>query len=111
VERSDSIENRSNVKALKGDARYRLRVGDWRVIYTLLDDVLVVLVVKDCSPARGLSLTKRSAENAGVMRVDNVLRKRTGRLKAHQFHLKFEAQLRAFVLWQPQRQLRKNRAV
>ena len=94
--RSDSIENRSNVKTLKGNARYRLRVGDWRVIYTLLDDVLVVLV--DCSPARGLSLTKRSAENVGAMRVDNVLRKRSGRLKARQFHLKFEAQLRAFVL-------------
>jgi mRNA interferase RelE/StbE len=26
----------ANVKALKGNARYRLRVGDWRVIYTLL---------------------------------------------------------------------------
>ena len=31
------------------------------------------------------------------MRVDNVLRKRSGRLEAHQFHLKFEAQLRAFA--------------
>jgi len=36
----------ANVKALRGDARYRLRVGDWRVIYILLDDVLVVLVVR-----------------------------------------------------------------
>jgi mRNA interferase RelE/StbE len=27
----------ANVKALKGNARYRLRVGDWRIIYTLLD--------------------------------------------------------------------------
>lgn len=36
----------ANVKALKGDARYRLRVGDWRVIYTLRDDVLVVLVLR-----------------------------------------------------------------
>lgn len=36
----------ANVKMLKGNARYRLRVGDWRVIYTLLDDVLVVLVVR-----------------------------------------------------------------
>jgi mRNA interferase RelE/StbE len=36
----------ANIKALKGNARYRLRVGDWRVIYTLLDDVLVVLVVR-----------------------------------------------------------------
>jgi mRNA interferase RelE/StbE len=36
----------ANVKALRGEDRYRLRVGDWRVIYTLRDDVLVVLVVK-----------------------------------------------------------------
>jgi mRNA interferase RelE/StbE len=36
----------ANVKALRGVARYRLRVGDWRVIYTLRDDVLVVLVVR-----------------------------------------------------------------
>jgi mRNA interferase RelE/StbE len=36
----------ANVKALRGEARYRLRVGDWRVIYTLRHDVLVVLVVK-----------------------------------------------------------------
>ena len=45
------------------------------------------------------------------MRVAYVLRKRSGRLKARQFHLKFEAQLRAFVLWQPQRRLSKNLAV
>jgi mRNA interferase RelE/StbE len=36
----------ANVKALKGSDRYRLRVGDWRVIYTLLDDRLVVLVLR-----------------------------------------------------------------
>jgi mRNA interferase RelE/StbE len=36
----------ANVKALRGKARYRLRVGDWRVIYTLRDDVLLVLVVR-----------------------------------------------------------------
>lgn len=34
-----------NVKALRGGG-YRLRVGDWRVIYTLQDDVLVVLVLR-----------------------------------------------------------------
>jgi mRNA interferase RelE/StbE len=28
------------------DGNYRLRVGDWRVIYTLRDDVLVVLVLR-----------------------------------------------------------------
>lgn len=35
-----------NVKPMKGDDRYRLRVGDWRVIYTLHDAVLMVLVVQ-----------------------------------------------------------------
>jgi mRNA interferase RelE/StbE len=35
-----------NVKALKGSDGYRLRVGDWRVAYTLHDDVLLVLVVR-----------------------------------------------------------------
>ena len=34
-----------NAKALHGGA-YRLRVGDWRVIYALRDDVLVVLVLR-----------------------------------------------------------------
>ena len=34
-----------NVKALT-DGRLRLRVGDWRVIYTLHDDVLLILVLK-----------------------------------------------------------------
>jgi len=32
--------NAANVKTLKGSDRYRLRVGDWRVVYTLHDDVL-----------------------------------------------------------------------
>jgi mRNA interferase RelE/StbE len=41
-----SPRSAANVNALRGDARYRLRVGDWRVIYTLLDDALVVLVVR-----------------------------------------------------------------
>lgn len=36
----------ANVKALKGRDRYRLRIGDWRVIYTLIDDRLVVLVLR-----------------------------------------------------------------
>jgi mRNA interferase RelE/StbE len=35
-----------NVKALKGNDDYRLRVGDWRVVYTLHDAVLTVLVVR-----------------------------------------------------------------
>jgi len=35
-----------NVKALQGQPGCRLRVGDWRVIYTLQDDVLTVLVIR-----------------------------------------------------------------
>jgi mRNA interferase RelE/StbE len=35
----------ANVKALIG-GNYRLRVGDWRVIYILQDDLLVVLVLR-----------------------------------------------------------------
>ncbi len=35
----------ANVKAMKGSDSYRLRVGDWRVIYTLHDGAMVVLVL------------------------------------------------------------------
>jgi len=28
------------------DGNYRLRVGDWRIVYALRDDVLVVLVLR-----------------------------------------------------------------
>jgi mRNA-degrading endonuclease RelE of RelBE toxin-antitoxin system len=34
------------VKAIKRGNRQRLRVGDWRVIYTLHNDVATVLVVR-----------------------------------------------------------------
>ncbi|MBI2584626.1 MAG: type II toxin-antitoxin system RelE/ParE family toxin [Rhodospirillales bacterium] len=36
----------NNVKKLAGVAGYRLRVGDWRVIYTLKHQVLTVVVVQ-----------------------------------------------------------------
>lgn len=36
----------NNVKALKGSPYYRLRVGDWRVIYNLRDDELILLVLQ-----------------------------------------------------------------
>lgn len=36
----------NNVKKLKGSDDYRLRVGDWRVVYTLEDDRLVILVIR-----------------------------------------------------------------
>ena len=32
-------------RALRGGPGYRLRVGDYRIIYTVLDDVLLVIVV------------------------------------------------------------------
>jgi mRNA interferase RelE/StbE len=36
----------NNVKKLTGGSGYRLRVGDWRVLYELEDDRLVIVVVK-----------------------------------------------------------------
>ncbi len=42
---ADPLAPNNNVKALKGRPGYRLRVGDWRVIYSLRRDVLVVLVL------------------------------------------------------------------
>lgn len=41
----DPFAPNNNVKALKGRPGYRLRVGDWRAIYTLRRDVLVVHVL------------------------------------------------------------------
>jgi mRNA interferase RelE/StbE len=36
----------NNVKKLKGSDDFRLRVGDWRVVYTLQDAKLVIVVVR-----------------------------------------------------------------
>lgn len=36
----------NNVKRLKGSANFRLRVGDWRVVYALQNDRLVIAIVK-----------------------------------------------------------------
>lgn len=36
----------NNVTKLVGRAGYRLRVGDWRVIYELQDQQLVLIVIK-----------------------------------------------------------------
>ena len=33
-------------KQLKGHALYRVRVGDWRIIYAIEDDKLIVLIVE-----------------------------------------------------------------
>ena len=36
----------SNVKKLEGRSGYRLRIGDWRVIFEVHEDVLAIAVLK-----------------------------------------------------------------
>ena len=43
---ASSPHSASQVKALRGVDGYRLRVGDWRVIYSLEDKKLEIWVVK-----------------------------------------------------------------
>ena len=43
----------NNVTRLQGREGYRLRVGDWRVIYEIEDDRLIVLVL-DVGPRGGI---------------------------------------------------------
>ena len=42
----DPYAPNNNVMKLVGRPGYRLRVGDWRVIYELQDEKLVMLVIK-----------------------------------------------------------------
>jgi mRNA interferase RelE/StbE len=42
----DPYAPNNNVTKLVGRAGYRLRVGDWRVIYELQDQQLVLIVIK-----------------------------------------------------------------
>ena len=42
----DPMTPNPNVKPLKGESAFRLRVGDWRVIYELRHNEFVVLVVR-----------------------------------------------------------------
>lgn len=43
----------NNVAKLQGRLGYRLRVGDWRVIYEIQDERLVILVL-DIGPRGGI---------------------------------------------------------
>ncbi len=42
----DPYASNSNIKKLQNRPGYRLRVGDWRIIYEIQHDVLVILVIK-----------------------------------------------------------------
>jgi mRNA interferase RelE/StbE len=43
---ADPRRPNNNVKALKGQSTYRLRVGDWRVVYKLKHEQLIVYVIE-----------------------------------------------------------------
>jgi len=45
---ADPYAANNNLKKLQGRDGYRLRIGDWRVIYELHDDHLVMLVLDAC---------------------------------------------------------------
>jgi mRNA interferase RelE/StbE len=45
----DPYARNPNVTKLQGRPGYRLRVGDWRVIYELEDDRLLIMVLKVAS--------------------------------------------------------------
>lgn len=45
----DPHGSHNNVTKLQGRDGYRLRVGDWRIIYDIQDDELVILVLRIAS--------------------------------------------------------------
>jgi mRNA interferase RelE/StbE len=46
---SDPFGDHPNAKKLQGREGYRLRVGDWRVIYKIQNEQLVIIVLKVAS--------------------------------------------------------------
>ena len=36
----------NNIARLRGEPGYRLRIGDWRVLYEIHDDTLIIEIVK-----------------------------------------------------------------
>jgi len=49
----DPYAANNNVTRLQGRSGYRLRVGDWRVIYEIQDERLIILVL-DVGPRGGI---------------------------------------------------------
>ncbi len=49
----DPYASSNNVTKLQGRDGYRLRVGDWRVIYEIRDERLIILVL-DIGPRGGI---------------------------------------------------------
>lgn len=43
---ADPYAQHNNVTRMQGRPEFRLRVHDWRVIYRVLDDRMVVLIIK-----------------------------------------------------------------
>ena len=46
---ADPYPDHPNAKKLQGREGYRLRVGDWRVIYTIQNEQLMIIVLKVAS--------------------------------------------------------------
>jgi mRNA interferase RelE/StbE len=46
---ADPYANHPNAKKLQGREGYRLRVGDWRVIYKIQNEKLLIIVLKVAS--------------------------------------------------------------
>ena len=46
---ADPYADHPNAKKLQGREGYRLRVGDWRVIYAIQNEKLMILVLKVAS--------------------------------------------------------------
>jgi len=46
---ADPYADHPNAKKLQGREGYRLRVGDWRVIYKIRDNQLIIVVLKIAS--------------------------------------------------------------
>ena len=45
----DPFAENANVKKLQGRSGFRLRVGDWRVIYEVIKEEVVIVVIKIAS--------------------------------------------------------------